>query len=163
MENHSMMGKSDTGNYHTALGFYYAYSVDAYRLAEELDNGEVFDEYEISAVIKSLLLAHETVRYFQRKLQLVVDQFDTSETVCFANSILKKGRITGDVKSTVNTAKKWLRRFQSKNSAGNSDGSATKQDFFLYEAALFIMYVTGKEVDYRFLENKQYDSLEEKL
>lgn len=158
MENHGMTENGDAKNYHIALSFYYAYSVDAYRLAEQLENGEVFDEYEISAIIKSLILSHETVRHFQKKLQLPVDQFDTSETVCFMKSSLSKARITGDVENAVDTAKKWLRRYHSRNSPGNSESSATKQDFFLYETALFILYVTGKEIDYRFLEQKQYDN-----
>lgn len=37
MENHQMIGNSDACNYHMALGFYYAYSADAYRLAEMLE------------------------------------------------------------------------------------------------------------------------------
>lgn len=153
MKEHGMAGKGDVENYHMALGFYYAYSVDAYRLAEQLDNGEIFDEYEVSAVIKLLILAHETVQFFQKKLQLQVNQFDTSETVCFLNGTLKEGKITGDIENAVDTAKKWLRRFHSRSSSKNREGSATQQDFFLYEAALYIMYATGKEVDYRFLEH----------
>lgn len=72
MENHQMIGNSDACNYHMALGFYYAYSADAYRLAEMLENGELFDEVEISIVIMNLYVAENTItKYSITEKQLV--------------------------------------------------------------------------------------------
>lgn len=108
MENHQMIGNSDACNYHMALGFYYAYSADAYRLAEMLENGELFDEMEVSIVIMNLYVAENTLRYFQKKLGLPAGRFRTSETICFKKGKLELGKLTGDVEDILATAKQWL-------------------------------------------------------
>lgn len=160
IQQHNMVGEGDIYNYHVALSFYYAYSVDGYRLAENIENGELFDEHEVSAVIKYLYIAKKTLNYFKKKLKIPVDQFDTSETVRFQNCTLEKGHIVGDMHEAISMARKWMKTIQRDIVHRKEVG---KQEIFLYEVALFIMYLTGEEVDYKFLEhsNFQLDQEEE--
>lgn len=153
MENHQMIGNSDACNYHMALGFYYAYSADAYRLAEMLKNGELFDEVEISIVIMNLYVAENTLRYFQKKLGLPTDRFRTSETICFNKGKLELGKLTGDVEDILATAKKWLPKQRKK-----TDDVYSLREIFLYEAALWIFYLAGKEVNYYFLDHTYWEN-----
>ena len=66
--NHGFAGRGDYYSYHIALGFYYAYTRDAYHLSEKVQDGEVFDDYEACTVIRNLELAKHTYRYFRNKL-----------------------------------------------------------------------------------------------
>lgn len=91
LEEHGMSDCNDYYNYHMALGFYYAYSADAFRIANIIDNGEIFDEYEASAIIRYMYVAHKVLKYFQGNLQLKLNTFNTAETVKFEDSILEKG------------------------------------------------------------------------
>lgn len=154
---HGMAGWSDYYNYHAALGFYCAYSADASRLAEMVEDGGIFDEYEVSAVIKKLHLSYKTLRYFQQQLDLGLYRFDTAETVIMTESTLEKGRITGNRENAIETARKWLNRFlrsgepKYRKSSDEKGDASISQDFFLYEAAVFILYLAGEEVDYHFI------------
>ena len=105
---HGMAEKGDYYNYHMSLGFYYAYSIDAFRYAEIIENGEVFDEDKVSIVIRNLYVAYETMKYFQSLLPVSVCKFNTAETVMMAESRLEKGQIVGKKENAVQTAKKWL-------------------------------------------------------
>ena len=157
---HGMAGRSDYYNYHAALGFYCAYSADAFRLAEIVEDGEIFDEYEVSAVIKKLYLSHKTLRYFQQQLNLRLYRFDTAETVVMTELKLEKGRIIGSRENAIETAQKWLNRFlrsgepKYKKSSDEKGDALISQNFFLYEAAVFILYLAGEEIDYHFIMNK---------
>lgn len=153
MENHQMIGNSDACNYHMALGFYYAYSADAYRLAEMLENGELFDEMEVSIVIMNLYVAENTLRYFQKKLGLPAGRFRTSETICFKKGKLELGKLTGDVEDILATAKQWLPERRTK-----SDEIYSLRQIFLYEAALWIFYLAGKEINYYFLDHTYWEN-----
>lgn len=154
---HGMAGCSDYYNYHAALGFYCVYSLDAFRFAEMVEDGEVFNEYEVSAVIKNLYLSYKTLCYFQKLLNLKLYRFDVAETVIMTESRLEKGRIVGNRENAVETAQKWLDRFlrsgepKYKRSSGEKRDASISQDFFLYEAAIFILYLSGEEIDYHFL------------
>ena len=154
---HGMAGRSDYYNYHAALGFYCAYSADAFRLAEMVEDGEIFDEYEVSAVLKKLYLSYKTLRCFQQQLDLGLYRFDTAETVIITESTLEKGRITGNRENAIETARKWLDRFlrsgehKYRKSSDEKGDASISQDFFLYEVAVFILYLTGEEVDYHFI------------
>lgn len=155
---HGMVGCSDYYNYHAALGFYCAYSADAFRLAEMVEDGEVFDEYEVSAVIRNLYLSYKVLRYFQELLDIKLYRFDTAETVVMAESILEKGKITGNRDNAVETARKWLNRFlrsgepKYRKSSGEMRDASVSQDFFLYEVAIFILYLEKEEIAYHFLQ-----------
>lgn len=157
MSCHGMAGCSDYYNYHAALGFYCAYSADAFRLAEMVEDGEVFDEYEVSAVIKNLHLSHKVLRHFQGLLKLKRYRFDAAETIVMTESTLEKGRIMGNKDNAAGTARKWLDRFlrsgepKYRKSSGEKEDASISQDFFLYEAAVLILYLLGEEMDYHFL------------
>ena len=73
-----------------------------------LENGELFDEMEVSIVIMNLYIAENTLRYFQKKLGLPTGRFRTSETICFKKGKLELGKLTGDVEDILATAKQWL-------------------------------------------------------
>ena len=154
---HGMSEGSDYYKYHMSLGFYYAYSADAFRYAEIIEDGEIFDEYEVSAVIKNLHVSYKALKYFQEKLNIKICKFDTAETVTLENARLENGKIIGNKDYAVKTARKWLSRFKKKQAAktGKSpEGMNDKiisQDFFLYEVAVFILYLAGEEIDYGFL------------
>lgn len=66
--NHGFAGRGDYYSYHISLGFYYAYTRDAYQLSEKVQDGEVFDDYEACTVIRNLELAKRAYRYFRNKL-----------------------------------------------------------------------------------------------
>lgn len=150
---HGMSEKGDYYNYHMSLGFYYAYSIDAFRYAEMIEDGEIFDEDEVSIVIRNLYVAYKTMKYFQSLLPVSVCKFDTAETVMMAESRLEKGRLVGKKENAVQTAKKWLQRFFKHNKYEKSSDrkGLISQDFFLYEVAVYILYLAGEEVDYGFL------------
>lgn len=158
IKQHGMIERSDYYNYHMSLGFYYLYSVDAFHFAEMIEDGEVFDEYEVSAVVKNLYLAHETLKYFQKRLNLKINRFDTAETVAMSDSYLEKGRIMGDKENAVKTARQWLLRFLKKTEPKikkcpkEMGDKSISRDFFLYEVAIYILYLAGEEVDYGFLK-----------
>lgn len=155
---HGMVGCSDYYNYHAALGFYCAYSVDAFRLAEMVEDGEVFDEYEVSAVIRNLHLSYKALRYFQGLLNIKLYRFDVAETVVMTESTLEKGKIIGNRDNAVETARKWMNRFlrsgepKYRKSSGEMRDASVSQDFFLYEVAVFILYLEKEEIVYHFLQ-----------
>jgi len=158
MNNHGMQEEGDFYNYHIALGYYYAYSVDAFRFAEMIETGEVFDEYEAAATMKSLYVAHKTLRYFQSQQGMNLYIFDVSESVIMGDSSLEKGQIKGDIKSAIRTARQWLSQFQKRNRDKAYKGFSEREevvlkDFFLYEVAIYILYIAGEVVDYSFLSN----------
>ena len=154
---HGMSAGNDDYNYHMSLGFYYAYSADAFRYAELIEDGEIFDEYEVSAVVKNLHVSYQALKYFQNKLNIGNYEFDTAETVTLEEARLENGRIIGNKDHAVKTARGWLARFkkrQAANTGKSSDGMKEKsisQDFFLYEVAVFILYLAGEEIVYVFI------------
>ena len=93
----------------------------------------------------NLYVAENTLRYFQKKLGLPTDRFRTSETICFNKGKLELGKLTGDVEDILATAKKWLPKQRKK-----TDDVYSLREIFLYEAALWIFYLAGKEVNYYF-------------
>ena len=147
---HQMLGKSDMYNYHIALGLYYAYSIDAYVLAEKIENGEIFDEYEAGVIMQYAYIAKKTLNYYQNILKFPVDQFNTAEKVCFMHGcILEKGGISGNVEAAITLAKTWVKKIRDSFS---SEMVIKEKDMFLYEVAIYILYITGNEVDYSFLK-----------
>lgn len=157
---HGMTDGNDYYNYHMSMGFYYAYSADAFRYAEMVEDGEIFDEYEVGAVIKNLHASYKALKYFQEKLNIEICKFNAAETVTLEGVRLENGKIIGNKDHAVTTARKWLSRFKKKQTAktGKSpDGMNDKiisQDFFLYEVAVFILYLAGEEIDYGFLRKR---------
>lgn len=157
LRSHGMSAGNDDYNYHMSLGFYYAYSADAFRYAEMIEDGEIFNEYAVSAVIKNLHVSYQALKYFQNKLNIGNYEFDTAETVTLEEARLENGRIIGNKDHAVKTARRWLARFkkrQAANTGKSSDGMKEKsisQDFFLYEVAVFILYLAGEEIDYGFI------------
>ena len=60
---HGMAQKGDYYNYHMSLGFYYAYSIDAFRYAEMIEDGELFDENEVSIVLITISATLNTIHF----------------------------------------------------------------------------------------------------
>lgn len=159
IHNHGFAGRGDYYSYHIALGFYYAYTRDAYQFSEKIQNGEVFDDYEACVVIRNLELAKRAYQYFRNRLFPNFASFDTSETVEFYVSKLENGRLTGDTTEAVKTAKKWLKQFYRKNNSFEKicriiEGGEkmTSGILFLYEVSAYILYLSNEMIDYRFLE-----------
>ena len=157
--NHGFAGRGDYYSYHISLGFYYAYTRDAYQLSEKVQDGEVFDDYEACTVIRNMELAKRAYRYFRNKLFPNLAVFDTAETVTFYGSKLENGRLTGDVTEAVKTAKKWLKQFYHKNNSFEKmsriiegGDKMTSGTLFLYEVSAYILYLCDETIDYRFLE-----------
>jgi len=169
LEEHGMSDYGDYYNYHMALGFYYAYSADAFRIAEMIDNGEVFDEYEASAIIRYLCVAHKVLKYFQSTLQLKLDPFNTAETVKFEDSTLEKGQLTGNKEKAIETARSWVKRFLKRSeqefyeTSGRTTNKSVFRDIFLYEVAVFILYLEEEEINYGFLDFRANRRKEESL
>ena len=159
IETHGFAGRSDYYSYHIALGFYYAYSRDAYRLSEMLHDGEVFDDLEACIVIKNLEISKRAYQYFRGKLFPNLAVFDTSEAVVFHGCRLEGGRLTGETDEAIKTAKKWMRQFYRSNSSRNkiehildTGEKMVSGTVFLYEVAAYILYLQGEDVNYKFLE-----------
>lgn len=157
---HGMSEGSDYYKYHMSLGLYYAYSADAFRYAEMVEDGEIFDEYEVSAVIKNLHASYKALKYFKEKLNIEICKFNAAETVTLKEARLENGRIIGNKNHAVTTARKWLSRFKTKQAANTGkspegmNNKVISQDFFLYEVAVFILYLAGEEIDYGFLRKR---------
>lgn len=157
LECHGLAMGSDYYKYHMSLGFYYIYYIDALRYADMIDGGEVFDEYEVSAVLDNLYIAYKTYLYYKSQLGLKIPDFDLNETVNLAESKIEQGMIIGNKDNAVKTAKKWLLRFirrsniQIKEGLSENTKRIVSQDLFLYEVAVFILYIAGEEVNYDFL------------
>ncbi|MDD3797243.1 MAG: hypothetical protein PHE06_15005 [Lachnospiraceae bacterium] len=158
LEKHGMARNDAYENYHMSLGYYYAYSSDAFVLAEMVEDGEVFDEREVCIIIQNLYDAHQTLLYFQEALHIQQKQFNTAETIVMSESKIEHGKVCGKIENAVKTARTWLKRFLKnseptfRRSPGEMREKSISRDLFLYEVAIFILYLTGEEVDYTFLE-----------
>ena len=157
--NNGLSGRGYYYSYHIALGFYYAYSRDAYQLSEKVQDGEVFDDYEACAVIRNLEIAKRVYQYFRDKLFQNLAVFDTSETVTLYGCKLENGKLIGDVTEAVKTAKKWMKQFYQKNSSFDkmnniieTGDKMTSGILFIYEVSSYILYLCNETVDYKFLE-----------
>lgn len=151
---HGMAENDDYVNYHMSLGFYYIYFAEAMKYADMIDGGEVFDEIEVSIVIKNLELAKRVFLHFRTKLGVEIAPFDTAETVVMEECSLEKGEIVGNKKNALATAKKWLNQFKKKGNTPYKEGFVEKsvsQAFFLYEVAVYICYLLGEDISYEFL------------
>lgn len=157
LECHGLAKGSDYYKYHMSLGFYYIYYIDALQYADMIDGGEVFDEYEVSAVLDNLYIAYKTYLYYKSQLGLEIPDFDLNETVNLTDSKIEQGMIVGNKDNAVKTAKKWLQRFVKRSDIQIKEGLSenakriVSQDLFLYEVAIFILYIAGEEVNYDFL------------
>ena len=159
IKNHGFAGRSDYYSYHIALGFYYAYSKEAYVLSEMVQDGEIFDDLEACAVVRNLEIAKRTYEHFRNKLFPDLAVFDTSETIMFQGCKLEYGKLTGQSEEAVKIAKKWLNQFYKKNSSYekiekllDTNRKTVSGIVFLYEVAIYILYLCNETVDYRFLE-----------
>lgn len=151
---HGMAENDDYVNYHMSLGFYYIYFAEAMKYADMIDGGEVFDEIEVSIVIKNLELAKRVFLHFRTKLGVEIAPFDTAETVVMEECSLEKGEIVGNKKNALAIAKKWLNQFKKKGNTPYKEGFVEKsvsQAFFLYEVAVYICYLLGEDISYEFL------------
>ena len=151
---HGMAENDDYVNYHMSLGFYYIYFAEAMKYADMIDGGEVFDEIEVSIVIKNLELAKRVFLHFRTKLGVEIAPFDTAETVVMEECSLEKGEIVGNKKNALAIAKKWLKQFKKKGNMQYKEGFVEKsvsQAFFLYEVAVYICYLLGEDISYEFL------------
>lgn len=154
---HGMAKGSDYYKYHMSLGYYYIYYIDALHYADMIDGGEVFDEYEVSAVLDNLYIAYKTYLYYRARLEVEIPDFDLNETVNLAESKIEEGMIKGNKADAVGIAKNWLKRFvrrcdpQIKEGLSEKMKESVSQDLFLYEVAVFILYLAGEEVNYSFL------------
>ena len=154
VKNHGVAGYSDYYLYYITMGLYYAYYIDALRFAEMIDDGEVFDEVEVGIVVKNLQLSKKTFVHYKSLLNFNVYEFDTNETVTMEECSLEKGHIVGKKENAIGAAKKWISRFKSKYAIGREPSPEEKsisQDFFLYEVAVYILFLLDEEVDYWFI------------
>ena len=151
---HGMSGNDDYVNYHMSLGFYYVYFAEAMKYADMIDGGEVFDEIEVSIVIKNLDLAKRVFLHFRERLGVEIAPFDTAETVVMEECSLEKGEIVGNRGNALAIAKKWLNQFKKKGNMQYKEGFVEKSvshAFFLYEVAVYIYYLLGEDISYEFL------------
>ena len=157
LNSHGVATGSDYYKYHMSLGFYYIYYIDALQQAEMIDGGEVFDEYEVSAILDNLNIAYKTYLYYKSRLGLKVPDFDLNETVNLTESKIEEGMIKGNINNAVKIANKWIVRFVERSNPQIREGLSehakqfVSQDLFLYEVAVFILYLAGEEVNYDFL------------
>lgn len=154
ISSHGMSGNDDYVNYHMSLGFYYVYFAEAMKYADMIDGGEVFDEIEVSIVIKNLDLAKRVFLHFREKLGIEIAPFDTAETVVMEECSLEKGEIVGNKQNALAIAKKWLNQFKKKGNMPYKEGFVEKSvshAFFLYEVAVYICYLLEEDVSYEFL------------
>lgn len=157
VKSHGLAGYSDYYLYHMTLALYYVYYIDALRFAEMIETGEVFDEEEVGIVIRNLQMSKNTFVHYRSLLEFEVYRFDTNETVTMDDCSLENGHIVGKRENAIKTAQKWMTRFTSKYAGKRKIGSeemlekSISQDFFLYEAAVYILLSLDEEIDYSFL------------
>lgn len=157
LRRHGLEQYTDYCNYHMALGLYCLYSIDALQAAEMVVNGEVFDETEVSVLLRQLCAAKKTLTHFQKILKLAPNQFDVSEKVNFSQCCLDRGRISGNQEEAVRIAHSWRQRFLTRYERARQapeTGEGAAQEFFLYEVAVYILCLAGTEISYDFLEFK---------
>ena len=155
---HGMSGNEDYVNYHMSLGFYYVYFAEAMKYADMIDGGEVFDEIEVSIVIRNLDLAKRVFLHFREKLGIEIAPFDTAETVVMEECSLEKGEIVGNKQNALVIAKKWLNQFKKKGNMPYKEGiveASVSHAFFLYEVAVYICYLLEEDISYEFLGEKK--------
>lgn len=164
LRKHGLQDLNDYCVFHYVLGYYYLYSAKAFKLAECIEDGEVFDDLEVRVVMQQLYEVDRAYKLYREKVCPRVAFFNTAEKVTFQEGVLDCSKISGNKEAVLHTAKKWysdfvlhiedsiFRNYQE----GHVDqlGNQSSRAFFLYQVSLYIFYLEDIRVDYSFLEKR---------
>ena len=100
-----------------------------------IENGEVFDEFWVIALVKEMQEAQEVIRFMKKSLNHKTELYDVSEQITFPGGRLNAGVFTGDPTAAVAAAKEWIASYQCR-----------LDNPFLFEAGVYILTLLGEEV-----------------
>lgn len=141
LEKHGIHPSDKYEAFHMALALYLLYLVDAMHQAEDIEDGLVFDEMEITIIIENLLDSIHTVNELKNLLGLEFQNFDIAELVSMKECKLVAGMISGNKTEALKTARMWVQKYM-------KGGKNT----FMYEAGVYILFLLGEEIDFYFIK-----------
>lgn len=135
LKKHMLKGQIPEYVYEYCVFLYYEYLVEGFLEAEKIENGEVFDEFWVIALVKEMQEAQEVIRFMKKSLNHKTELYDVGEQITFPGGRLKAGVFTGDTTAAVAAAKEWIASYQCR-----------LDNPFLFEAGVYILTLLGEEV-----------------
>lgn len=135
LRKHMLKSRIPEHVYEYCVFLYYEYLVEGFLEAEKIENGEVFDEFWVIALVKEMQEAQEVIRFMKKSLNHKTELYDVSEQITFPGGRLNAGVFTGDPTAAVAAAKEWIASYQCR-----------LDNPFLFEAGVYILTLLGEEV-----------------
>ena len=121
--------------YRYCVLLYYSYRVEGLKEAQKMEDGEVFDEFRMIALIHEVKDAQDNVQIMKKMLGHKTDLYDISEQITFPGGRLRAGIYTGDPSAAISAAKSWVATYQIK-----------MESPFLFETGVYILTLLGEEI-----------------
>ena len=130
-------------NYHYSYALYAWYMIESLQMAEDIEDGLCFDEVEAALLLEGLAKAHKAMRHFRCGMQEPYAEFDVAETVAMKGCRLESGKLAGNGEEAGKIARTWV-----------DDYVKWGSRLFCFEVGVYILFLLGQEVDYRFLAGR---------
>lgn len=134
---HGLRVNRKTNGYQMSLGLYCLYLVDCMEQAEAIEDGILFDECEVTILLKNMEEAKATMEYYRRLLHMDYSSFDAAETIALEGCRLENGKIIGDVQAAEQIARMWILNYT------KGEGNA-----FMFEVGIYILFLLGQDVQF---------------
>lgn len=131
-------------NYHYAYALYVLYLIASMQLAEDVEDGLCIDEMEAVILLENLSEAEEVLKYYRKQMNMKYAGFDVAEKVTMKGCRLEHGKIVGSAQDAAQIAGMWIRDYHS-----------DRVNLFIYEVAIYILFLLKQEVDFSFLARKR--------
>ena len=137
LRKHGIAVGNDTDGYHMSLSLYCLYLADCMEQAEDIEDGVLFDECEVSILLQNMEEAKEAMNYFRGQLQMDFSSFDEAEIISLKGCRLENGIIVGDMQAAEEIARMWIENYFS------GEGNA-----FMYEVGIYILFLLHLDFDF---------------
>lgn len=121
--------------YEYCVFLYYEYLVEGFSEAEKIENGEVFDEFRVIALVNEMQKAQEVIRFMKKSLNHKTELYDVSEQITFPGGRLNAGVFTGDPGAAVAAAREWIASYLYR-----------MDNPFLFEVGVYVLTLLGEEI-----------------
>lgn len=136
LKKHMLKSSIPEYTYQYCVFLYYEYLVDGLSEAEKIENGEVFDEFRIIALVNEMQEAWEVIQIMKKSLKHKTKLYDISEQITFPGGCLAAGIFTGDTTAAAAAAREWIVNYQYR-----------MDNPFLFEAGVYILTLLGEEIE----------------